>query len=44
MLKREPPTPEELDAQRHAADVVLDKRVSQRGMSVQNYPTERDRY
>jgi hypothetical protein len=44
MLKREPPTPEELEAQRHAADEVLDKHVSQRGMAVQNYPTDRDRY
>lgn len=44
MLKREPPTPEELEAQRHAADLVLDERVSQRGMAVQNYPTDRDRY
>jgi hypothetical protein len=44
MLKREPPTPEELEAQRHASDQVLDSRVSQRGMAVQNYPTDRDRY
>jgi hypothetical protein len=44
ILKREPPTPEELEAQKHRADVVLDKRVSQRAIAVQSYPTDRDRY
>jgi hypothetical protein len=38
MLRRESPSPEGLEAQRHAADEVLDKRLSQRGMAVQNHP------
>jgi hypothetical protein len=44
MLKREPPTPEELETRRHASDLMLDRRVSQRGMAAQNYRTDREWY
>jgi hypothetical protein len=43
MFKRRPMTPEELEAQRHAQDAMLDARVSQRSIGAQNYQSGRGR-